>query len=570
MSDRYVAVFSVGPVQSFIASARKTEDLWSGSYILSFFVRKALECLYEKFESKFQLLYPKIPSEEIRHPNPSTVHIASVPNRFTALLTANRTEVENMLAEAETAVRKCFRKMFRQSVCKLFSDQLEREKIKEMIRTGKKQIDSLLEIYWVAEPYPDSASFKEVRERAESRLAAIKNDKQFPQMEQIGLTCSVCHERQALVGEPITEDDSYGTMKRKLIRTWSRRHTDFRKKEDSGIARIKDNEFLCGVCLTKRLARDYFKNYYKRQHGISSDLVQTRFSSFKSTVDISDEKEKYYGIIMIDGDNMGEWFSGENPEDYGKVSEKLKNYSAQTVPSIVEEKYNGMLIYAGGDDVLAFLPLSEALAIANELRFSFSDGEKGLDKSATSSGGLVIAHEKSDMRMALQAARALEAKAKAYRKPTNSDTDQKKDEKEETKNALAIAVHTRSGEQSETVLPWLLGEKKTIDVLIRIVDLLKNELSDTFIFQFIDGFHPLLPNENAPAPSEKFKKVPKCFVQTELVRLISRSAKRELPPETIKEYVDDFMLIYENVPTTMDFIHTLKILSFFGRKERES
>ncbi|HPY31641.1 MAG TPA: type III-B CRISPR-associated protein Cas10/Cmr2 [Verrucomicrobiota bacterium] len=35
-------LFQIGPVQDFIAQARKTQDLWSGSYLLSFLISKAL------------------------------------------------------------------------------------------------------------------------------------------------------------------------------------------------------------------------------------------------------------------------------------------------------------------------------------------------------------------------------------------------------------------------------------------------------------------------------------------------------------------------------------------------
>lgn len=35
-------IFSIGPVQSFIAQARKTQDLWVGSYLLSYLTGVAL------------------------------------------------------------------------------------------------------------------------------------------------------------------------------------------------------------------------------------------------------------------------------------------------------------------------------------------------------------------------------------------------------------------------------------------------------------------------------------------------------------------------------------------------
>ncbi|MFS8580603.1 MAG: hypothetical protein LOD88_11335, partial [Novibacillus thermophilus] len=39
-------VFSIGPVQSFIAAARKLEDLWSGSYVLSYLAESGIKRLF--------------------------------------------------------------------------------------------------------------------------------------------------------------------------------------------------------------------------------------------------------------------------------------------------------------------------------------------------------------------------------------------------------------------------------------------------------------------------------------------------------------------------------------------
>lgn len=540
MVKQYLTVFSVGPVQSFIASARKTEDLWSGSFILSHLVREAIKQLY-KYGDKFSLLFPMITENEVNNPNKSNLHIASLPNRFTALLTGNSTEVTKMLKNTEAAVRHAFIHMYSQSIQLLFSDLPTKQK-ELLIETGKKQIESLIEIYWVIEPFEEEMEFNEIRERTESRLAAIKNDKQFIQIEQHGLTCSVCQEREALSAYPITESDSYGSMKKKLADTWNKRSQPFlQNKDNDEHARIKDNEFLCGVCTTKRLARDYFKRYYS---------FPTGFESFKSTIKIS-EPDHYYAILMIDGDNMGKWFSGAHIENYRDVSSRLATFSKETVPDIVGKSSKGMLIYAGGDDLLAFLPLNEVLDIAEKLRYSFSDDQKGLNHNATSSGGLIISHEKASLKTLLNEARKLESKAKNYKNKVSG----------EEKNALAIAVHTRSGEKSETVLPWNIGKAKTSQILKRIIHLLKNDLSDTFIYQFIESFYPLISVKDSSG------KVDRSLIEAELSRLFKRSAKRKLSEEEVRNDVNNLVLLYDHVQSTMDFIYTLKILSFFKRKE---
>ncbi|EPR26946.1 type III-B CRISPR-associated protein Cas10/Cmr2 [Geobacillus sp. WSUCF1] len=59
MTNRYIVIFTVGPVQSFIASARKTEDFWSGSYILSHLVREAIKQFYQ-LDANCEVVYPLV------------------------------------------------------------------------------------------------------------------------------------------------------------------------------------------------------------------------------------------------------------------------------------------------------------------------------------------------------------------------------------------------------------------------------------------------------------------------------------------------------------------------------
>jgi len=47
--DLSFLLFSIGPIQSFIAAARKTQDLWMGSYLLSYLTWKAMEIIVENY-----------------------------------------------------------------------------------------------------------------------------------------------------------------------------------------------------------------------------------------------------------------------------------------------------------------------------------------------------------------------------------------------------------------------------------------------------------------------------------------------------------------------------------------
>ena len=123
---------------------------------------------------------------------------------------------------------------------------------------------------------------------------------------------------------------------------------------------------------------------------------------------------KYYGVLMMDGDRMGSLVNGEtlgagwenvlhpvlvkrlqgdfeqnyhqfwqkylakirliSPAVHAAVSECLGDFSLLSVPRIVEEKYQGRLIYAGGDDLCAIMPVSTILDAAREIAGAYCRG----------------------------------------------------------------------------------------------------------------------------------------------------------------------------------------------------
>ncbi len=522
-----MVVFTIGPVQSFIAAARKTEDFWSGSYLLSHLVKEAMKSLYENVEN-FQMIYPNVTKEELfAEKLDENIHIASLPNRFTAILSCNEEETKAFLKSAENRVRESFEMMSEQAVERVFHPSIY-ETLKEK---AKEQVNELVEIYWVAEKFNNEHEFNIVRERLEKRLGALKNERFFYGNEQKGLTCKICNERSALTYEEIEEGDSYRQMRQKLAQTWQ--HNVKRKVE-----------FLCGVCLTKRFARQNFKKLYQ---------VPDSFKRFEAIPELSGE-DNYIAIIMMDGDNMGKWFSGEDIESFRKISRNLSNFAKKTVPTIVEEKFDGRLIYAGGDDVLAFVPVHQALKIAEALRFAFSDEEEGLGKGATASVGIIVGHQKAPLQQLLQSVRGLEKKAKSYHRRF---TDEKK-------NALALSVHTRSGEISEAVLPWKVGEEKTTEMLHSLITLLQNDVSATFIHHFSQAFLPLISIRDY-----KYKVETKEMLEIELRRLLNRSIIEGRKGVKVDEHVHHLLNLHDASVSTMEFLFTLKMLTFLKKKERE-
>ncbi len=83
--NQYMLLFSLGPVQSFIVQARKTRDLWLGSYLLAKLMEAAMKEI-DKPEVNF--VFPTYRKVDGRN--------ANLPNKYIAIF--------NSLKEAQDAV----------------------------------------------------------------------------------------------------------------------------------------------------------------------------------------------------------------------------------------------------------------------------------------------------------------------------------------------------------------------------------------------------------------------------------------------------------------------------------
>lgn len=189
----------------------------------------------------------------------------------------------------------------------------------------------------------------------------------------------------------------------------------------------------------------------------------------------------YWALLTMDGDRMGklkETFPSEGLE----ISKEI-NAFAQSVRLVVQ-KHNGRLVYAGGDDVLAFFPVETALPAAEALRLAFQKQfadwlEKKPDRGAilnkagvqppTLSGSIVYAHHQAPLGALIHRGHVLlkqEAKGRAGR------------------NALAVEVRGRAGARLTFAARWVddAGSAlvKRIDA---VVHLLKNkEVASGFLY----------------------------------------------------------------------------------------
>jgi len=105
-------LFQIGPVQDFIAQARSTRDLWSGSYLLSWLMAHAIKTVTDEFgpdavifpflraQPLFDLLHRDSIYEKVKYggdslwkrmkPHENEILVPNLPNKFLALVPADK------------------------------------------------------------------------------------------------------------------------------------------------------------------------------------------------------------------------------------------------------------------------------------------------------------------------------------------------------------------------------------------------------------------------------------------------------------------------------------------------
>jgi len=422
-----------------------------------------------------------------------------------------------------------------------------------------------------------------------------------------GKKCLMCGRRNAVI-----ERDSEGKY-----RYWQTNWKNLEKIEDGLRFILKERERLCAVCLTKRIYPQVFKEEFKVMPPEFESVVDIAARDFikeargdedikemiKEDVELiykheweSKEKKnvvkqyerikekleklwktygepnKYYAILMMDGDKIGEVLSGEKLPSFGEflhpafknkirewergeelmttkriltpshhiaISRAMKDFSLYKVPEIV--KYNGFLVYAGGDDVLALFPADKVLDVAYEIQETFKEdfyeiednGKRrkvmGLGNKASMSAGIVFAHYKWPLYDAIEKVREAEKKAKG----------------KYGRKALCITFIKRSGEISIAGGKW--------DFVTDLLDIAKvianRKISHRFVYDFMDvgeilegdmlkaEVKRLLKRRKEEASDEEIKEI-----QEKLLCLIEKYRAQDL---SIKELGNALKILYD-------------------------
>jgi CRISPR-associated protein Cmr2 len=365
-----------------------------------------------------------------------------------------------------------------------------------------RQTAHLWEIYWAAAPL-ENRSYKVAYEEASRALDAVKHTRGFEASEEEGAkdTLSGCREAMHTTTEGAKEywTEVSEQVKAAKLRPGGRERLDaigavkrFSEIADKSripsTSTVASHPFLHLVREKRELAEyrqaveELLKGYLYRPNAafrewpydgdllFAETLTEKHLEHSYGALDpgwlqpaqdalrevyqhVKVRPSPYYGIIAMDGDDMGKRVSAclQEPEPekaHTELSRKLAVFATQ-VKSIVAQQ-GGELIYNGGDDVLALAPLSTAFDLAQCLARTFAEVTNG-----TASAGVVIAHHLYPLDAALQAARAAEHQAKQVKE----------------KDAICVQVLKRSGEMLAMRSPW----NAVGDTLTEIIQLFKGD-----------------------------------------------------------------------------------------------
>jgi CRISPR-associated protein Cmr2 len=232
------------------------------------------------------------------------------------------------------------------------------------------------------------------------------------------------------------------------------------------------------------------KNIYQEQD--RAQRVRECLNKLRQKTDV-EPVSPFYAVLMMDGDSLGVQMSEVNKQT--SISDSL-NYFTQGVAEKVRE-HSGFLIYAGGDDVLALLPLEFALNCANALRLhyevSFKQHGKGLATS-TLSAAIVYAHIKIPLGKVL---------SDAHRLLDDVAKDQC------GRNSIAVRVWKPGGQHLQWAMPWtraVPNERVVIDSLARYFQQKEQEtpFSNKFFFTIDELFGMLQSKSRQGKTAMKF------------------------------------------------------------------
>ena len=655
-------IFSITPVQAFIAKARKLRDYWTGSVLLSWLAFEGIRWVIENLGPD-HILYPSLIDQPLVNEYlkqewetgefssfNKAKGIASLPNKFLFLVPLNQVEsigddisrhintqwlelssmVEKQISSIVPGKNTHLKELFKRQNSNYWD--LQWSAVKLLNKDDKNEFSELLAEKSYEKQYKTLEIFNElIKDKpyyensgrgmlysvshalVQSALAAQKSQKKVTRLPEQGEKCHLCGEFEVLHSTKHQEGDGTKKYKENIKKFWDNLNESWQAEYD-----FNKNERLCSICMIKRIAykalqkekghilcnsfKDVehfpsttqlaFYNKFIREH-ITDKEKQYKIAqkAHEEPDEKAENRDRYFAILLMDGDKMGKLVNGETlastwktvmhpeianrlekpefdkkyktawdnifknhpkrlltPAIHAAISESLGDFSIYGVDSIIKAN-KGRLIYAGGDDVCAVLPVDTALKAAEEIQkyynsffriisdqknetignnWNVEPGKMSVclgegEKISISAGILICHHKESLSQMIADAHHLLDDKAK-------EETD---------RNACAIELRKRSGGSRYFAGKW--DESKAWESFHRIGELISNKnkrkISASLVYrleQFRTGIEAILEKDD-------YEKLLTNFIKKQLDRSMLNAEKNS--KEELEEFAEKIVNI---------------------------
>lgn len=483
----HLLLMSLGPVQDFIAQARRTRDLWFGSHVLSVLSHEAATAAMRA--SKAELIFPILPEGQGA--------ATGIPNKLLFLVR------EGEPRAVALAAREAARAHLREWGLKVWR---ERSQLVDSMahEAALEQLDTFLEVHAAWSPVATEAEYPHALRRVEAALSERKRLRAFaPWTRQRGGVhkSSLDGARESVLkeGERRGRDwerfrigrreqlDAMGLLKRTggepgqfvpvptiglaaYTALAKEAHAPELEALNRECQRLHRQGVLTGVQAEGRtwvqtfpfdaqlLLPDRWRMHLEEQGLPRAEADRFGETFVRPLLRKLGAPFPYVACIAADGDRMGQTLQDLAAHGHGahqELSRALTGFAAEA-RLIVEERHRGVLVYAGGDDVLAFVCMPDALRCAAELRQAFTAATRAVldgktDALPTLSVGLGVGHVLESLGDLLDLGRRAEALAKG-----------------KDRDGLAVLARLRSSREHAWRARWPEGPVEVLEAAVAL------------------------------------------------------------------------------------------------------
>ncbi|WP_022854424.1 type III-B CRISPR-associated protein Cas10/Cmr2 [Thermodesulfatator atlanticus] len=315
-----LGIVSLAGVQDFISLARRTQDLWMASFMLSWLTWQVIKVIAQELGPD-NVLMPHLYDQPLfareflgEKVSADSVRVANLPNIFSFLAPWSKAPllIEEMKKALKTGLETLFegvRASLEQAICEALPKE-QWEKAAAHLRDSlnffyavvpfpqkKEDLDELLpghlpeedqqhKQYELLKRFFDQygrvrgmgASYVLLSQKAGAYFSRVKLYRPFVQQVVAGERCTLCGSFTALFGE----NASYAAVRKKFEELQG---VQDRSKGLKLAGRLRRGEILCPVCLTKRLVCEaFFEKELEIDHHLFPSTADLATAPFKEAV----------------------------------------------------------------------------------------------------------------------------------------------------------------------------------------------------------------------------------------------------------------------------------------------